>query len=280
MTNNIYSHTEPSAIIYSKPSQNIIMALETGDYLHRLKDNQFDLFHQKFHNSTQKIIEKFNGNILSLKDNSYIVSFNSTNDTIFCAIKIYGNLNYITPNFDPTYRQLKIGVSLIPTLLEGNVFKEAVAHTIKLCEYVKGDIIITSGVKHLYENNNKNDFLHNEHIRLLKPKEERFLSKLILFIEKNWNDPTLDVSAFSKSIGYSKSQLNRNLKGLTGKSPNQFIRAFRLHKALELLYNQKGNISEIAHRTGFNNSTYFTKCFYDNYGLLPSNYLQKHVYCN
>ena len=280
MIYNSFSYKELNAIGNSDPSHNIVMVLETSDHLHRLKDNQFDLFHQKFHNSTQKIIEKFNGTILLLKNNSYIVSFSTSNDAIFCAIKIYGNLNYITPNFDPTYRQLKIGLSVIPFLSEGSLFKEAVAHATNLCEYVKGDIIIASELKRLYENHNKNDFLHNEHIKLLKPKEEQFLSKLIRFIEKNWNNPSLDVSLFSESIGYSKSQLNRNLKSLTGKTPNQFIKTFRLSKALYLLYNKKGNITEIADRTGFNNSTYFTKCFYDNYGLLPSNYLQKHVHYN
>jgi AraC-like DNA-binding protein len=76
----------------------------------------------------------------------------------------------------------------------------------------------------------------------------------------------------SKSLGNSTSQIYRKLKKLTGKAPSVFMREYRLHKALELIHQQKGNISEIAFETGFNSAGYFAKCFHDKYGILPSKY--------
>jgi AraC-like DNA-binding protein len=65
---------------------------------------------------------------------------------------------------------------------------------------------------------------------------------------------------------------------LTGKSPNTFIRDYRLNKALKLLHDQKGNISEIAFETGFNSLAYFSKCFKNKFDILPSKYIQQHIY--
>ncbi|MCK0123906.1 helix-turn-helix transcriptional regulator [Gelidibacter sp. F2691] len=59
---------------------------------------------------------------------------------------------------------------------------------------------------------------------------------------------------------------------LVGKSPNIFLRDYRLNKALELLENRRENISEIAYQTGFSSPAYFSKCFHKKYGILPSNF--------
>jgi len=64
---------------------------------------------------------------------------------------------------------------------------------------------------------------------------------------------------------------------LTDKSPNNFIKDFRLHKALKQLHEQEGNISEIAYECGFNSPAYFSKCFMDKFGILPSKYIQQHI---
>ena len=59
---------------------------------------------------------------------------------------------------------------------------------------------------------------------------------------------------------------------LVGKSPNIFLREYRLSKALELLEKQQNNISEIAYLTGFSSPAYFSKCFQKKYKILPSNF--------
>ena len=62
---------------------------------------------------------------------------------------------------------------------------------------------------------------------------------------------------------------------IIGKSPNGFIKEYRLYKALQLLNRRTSNISEIAYQTGFSSPTYFSKCFHETYGILPSLYIKQ-----
>jgi AraC-like DNA-binding protein len=64
--------------------------------------------------------------------------------------------------------------------------------------------------------------------------------------------------------------LQRKLKAITNKAPNQLISSVRLHRAKELLLEQNDNIAEIAFKTGFSNPSYFSKCFKKEFGISPS----------
>jgi len=264
--------------IINDPAFRVIMVLETSNYLNRLEANQFSVFTQKFHNSIAKTLKRFNGRVVKKDNNSYLVSFKSVTDAILCTLKIQFNFKYITPKFESFERRLKIGLgSGIPVTDKVNIFEEATLMATRMCEVVKEQVVVSTEVKALYESENRNATIDKELIRTLKPAEEKFLTRLMDFIEIHWNKPKFNVGNFSKELGYSKSQLYRKLIKLTGKSPNNFIREFRLHRALNLLHKQKGNISEIAYETGFNSPAYFSKCFMDKYGILPSKYVQQHI---
>jgi AraC-like DNA-binding protein len=254
------------------------MLIETSDYLHRLESNQFSLFTQKFHNSVTKSFKQFEGSIVKQDNNSYLVSFVSVSDAIFCALKIQYNFKYITTKTDASMRKLNIGMSSgVPVTNKDSFFEETITLAKRLCEIVDNQIAITSEIKSLYESENRNEFINKEHIRSITKNEESFLTDLMDFVETFWNKPDFNVNDFSKTLGYSKSQLNRKLKNLTGKSPNNFMVDYKLQKALKALHDQKGNISEIAFETGFNSAAYFSTCFKNRFGILPSHYLQQHV---
>lgn len=133
-----------------------------------------------------------------------------------------------------------------------------------------GEIVISVAVKQLYESENRSQDLDRTHIRVLTPEQEKFIHSFMEFTEKEWQNSELKVDDFTKNIGVSKSKLYRELIRLTGKSPNLFLFDFRLRKSLQLLKNQKGNISEIAYNSGFNSPSYYAKCFRKKYGVMPS----------
>ncbi len=264
--------------IINDPAFRVIMLIETSSYLNRIEGNQFSVFTQKFHNSISKTLKHFEGRIVKQDNNSYLVSFKSVTNAVLCALKVQSNYKYITPKFDLQNRKLKIALSSgIPVTDKDNIFEDVIELVTYMCEVVKDQIVISSEVKTLYESENRNSFINKEHIKTLKPSEEEFLTQSMKFVEKVWSNPTFNVNEFSQNLGYSKSQIYRKLMSLTGMSANNFIKEFRLHRALHLLHNQKGNISEIAFETGFNSPAYFSKCFYKKYKILPSKYIQQHI---
>jgi AraC-like DNA-binding protein len=264
--------------IINDPAFRVLMVIETSNYLDRLEANQFTIFTQKFHNSVSKQLQKFNGSVVKKNNNNYLVSFKSVTDAVLCAQKIQFKFKYVTPKFDPSSRKLNIGIgSGIPVTDKENIFEDTITLATRMCDIIKEPFVITSEVNALYESENRNATIDKESVRVLQVRDEKFLTQLMDFIEDKWHKSDFDVSFFSKALGYSKSQLNRKLKNLTGHSPNNFLKEFRLHKALQLLYKQKGNISEIAFETGFNSAAYFSKCFFDKYHILPSKYIQQHT---
>ena len=108
----------------------------------------------------------------------------------------------------------------------------------------------------------------------LTDSDEQFLNQFMDYTEKVWNETSLKADDFYKHLGLSKSQLYRKMITLIGKSPNTFLKEYRLNEALKLLNRKKGNISEIAFTTGFNSPSYFSKCFQKKYNISPSDYLQ------
>lgn len=249
-----------------------IMVIETSNYLNRLEANQFNIFTQKLHNSLLKSFNHFKGHIMVNNDNMYVVKFESVTNAVLCALKIQENFKYITPKFDTSIRQLKIGIA------SGikNDLKKVISLATRICEVVKDQITITSEVKILYKNVNKNAFINKEHIRTLKPANELFINHIMDFSESIWREHDFNVNDYGKGLDYSKFQVYRKMKLLTGKSPSKFLRDFRLNKALNLFHERKGNITKIAEESGFNSLTYFSKCFKSKFGILPSKYLQQH----
>jgi AraC-like DNA-binding protein len=264
--------------IINDPAFRVLMVIETSNYLDRLEANQFSIFTQKFHNSVTKRLQKFNGSVVKKNNNNYLVSFKTVTDAVLCAQKIQYQFKYVTPKFDPSSRKLNIAISSgIPVTDKESIFEDTITLATRMCDIIKEPFVITSEVNALYESENRNATIDKKSVRILKVSDEKFLTQLMDFIEDKWHNSDFDVSYFSKAMGYSKSQLNRKLKTLTRLSPNNFLKEFRLHKALQLLYKQKGNISEIAFETGFNSAAYFSKCFLNKYGILPSKYIKQHT---
>jgi len=255
----------------------IIMSIETSNYLHRLEASQYTLFTQKFHHGVSNRLQEFKGRVVRQDNHKYLISFLSVSNAILCALKIRSGFKYLTPKFDPEIRKLNIGIhGGVPVEEEKALFGEVIATARNMCEYMKAPLVISSEIKALYEAENRNARIDRQVFRILNPAEERFLNRLVAYCEKKYNDEALNVPMFSKALGYSKSKLYRQLKNLTGMSPNQFLRDFRLRKGMELLHRNFGSIAEIAYETGFNNPAYFSKCFSESFGILPSKYLQQH----
>ncbi|MBT8307923.1 MAG: helix-turn-helix domain-containing protein, partial [Maribacter sp.] len=102
-----------------------------------------------------------------------------------------------------------------------------------------------------------------------KPSGGTLVDKLILEIEANLNNDQFGVDGLAQAIGMSRSSLHRKLQKLLGVSTSQFIREYRLKRAMEILRNESTTASETAYRVGFSSPTYFNTCFHKFYGITP-----------
>lgn len=133
-------------------------------------------------------------------------------------------------------------------------------------------------VNNIIENRKK---LHNKYagVKMPDPKEveivsvdEKFMTKVAEVIEENIAEPEFSVEKLASETGLSSVHLYRKLKALSGMTPNEFIRSFRMKRATQLLQQKKLMISEVAYAIGFNDPKYFRKCFKKAFGVSPSEY--------
>ena len=103
----------------------------------------------------------------------------------------------------------------------------------------------------------------------LEDRDKQFLKQLHSIIQKNLSDSEFGVEDIGKQIGLSRVQLYRKVKAMTGSSVVDLLRKARLAKAKRLLESRSMSVSEVAYDVGFSAPSYFTKCFKDEYGMLP-----------
>lgn len=99
--------------------------------------------------------------------------------------------------------------------------------------------------------------------------EHEFLGQVIAVIEENLHDEYFGVTELAEKMNMSRSNLLLKVKKAGNISVNQLIKEVRLKKGMELLRTTSFNVSEVAHKTGFNSASYFIKCFREYYGYPP-----------
>ncbi len=106
-------------------------------------------------------------------------------------------------------------------------------------------------------------------------RDQAFMERVLGVMEKNIGNETFSVEELGLEVGMSQSQFNRKLKAVINQSPKQFIRSVRMHRAMDLVGSNAGNVSEIAYMTGYADPGYFTRTFKAFFGHPPSAYYKK-----
>ena len=119
---------------------------------------------------------------------------------------------------------------------------------------------------------------------LMQPKDMKLgtndrnlLEKAVKITEENLDNNEFSVEDFAKEMFVSKTQLNRKMKALTGLSPNEFLRTYRLKYAAKLLLNDDYLIAEVATMVGFNDPRYFSRSFKAIFKMTPREYKRHHL---
>lgn len=99
--------------------------------------------------------------------------------------------------------------------------------------------------------------------------KSEFLQHAESILQDHISDESFGVSELANAVNMSRSNLLRKIKKETGLSASQFMRKIRLNKAKEILDDTEMTVSEISYEVGFSNSSYFIKCFREEFGFPP-----------
>ena len=96
-----------------------------------------------------------------------------------------------------------------------------------------------------------------------------FISRFREVVESRLDNSDLSVDDLAADMNLSRVQLYRKVKAVTGSSPVELLRTARLNRAYQLLLTTDKSVSEVAYAVGFTAPSYFTKCFKEEYGMVP-----------
>lgn len=108
----------------------------------------------------------------------------------------------------------------------------------------------------------------------LRASDRRFLEKIYDYLDRELSNPDLNVNALGQELGFSRTSFYRKIKGLTGVTPNDFLRIYRLNRSTELIRNREHSLTEVADMTGFGTYSHFSASFKKHFGVSPRDYLR------
>jgi len=246
---------------------------------------------ERFKLTIDNCVKAHNGNTVQYNEETFTVTFNRPSKAIDCSIDLIESVRDLNA-------QLNIGID-IRECYENHCISKGTETSAKsiLKQSQPNQIVLTQTVKNLLIGVSLNFKLHKtifdvssrESILLFSvtkgqkhdvrlngadpnkiSQNDSFLENVIQTIDINLSNEYFSVEMLCREIGVSERQLQRKLKEITQKSPNQLISTIRLNLAKELILSTQDTISEIAFKTGFSNPSYFSKCFKKEFGVSPS----------
>jgi AraC-like DNA-binding protein len=214
---------------------------------------------------------EFRGSEVYGREEGFVISFTSHKQSLDCALAIQKRLANAAQLI-----QLNIALHAgVPVNKDDTIFGSTVRFTQFLCSLSKqGQVIMSYSVRSEFKNNDWNLAVGADNTYALSASDESFLETLLDSLAKNWQDADFDVNEFCEEMSLSKSQLYRKCVSITGMSPNNLLREYRLQRAMEMLRKDERNIAQTTFDTGFSSPSYFTKCFQKRFGMQPLAYVK------
>ncbi len=239
-----------------------------------------------------KVVEQYRGRLIPNDHHTLIATFEGPGKAVRCSMDLMDVMQSV-------HAQLSIGIHIMEVATDETYFVSGETQNFVKSIFDKarsGQILITQTVKHLLsgaglkftqqksifktisgdtlslftvtdpDHLNSGDYFSRHQL----PHKDSFFEVVLQCIYTHLSNETFSVETLCKNIGTSERQLQRKLKTITNKSPNQLISSVRLHRAKELLLTHKYNIAEVAFQIGFSSPSYFAKRFKKEFGISPS----------
>lgn len=106
--------------------------------------------------------------------------------------------------------------------------------------------------------------------------DEIFRKRVVYVIRQHLSEPDFTIGRMAEMMNMRRTNFFKKMRETTGISPNKFLHNERLRIAAEMIVEGRYNISEICYKVGFQDNSYFYKCFKAKYGMAPSQYAKSH----
>lgn len=104
-------------------------------------------------------------------------------------------------------------------------------------------------------------------------RDKEFTDRLDIILKANISRSDFSVEEFAQLMKLGRTVFYKKIRGITGYSPNEYLRIMRMKKAAELLLSEEHlTVAEVAYKVGINDPFYFSKCFKGQFGISPSVY--------
>ena len=97
------------------------------------------------------------------------------------------------------------------------------------------------------------------------------IREMKLYAQENFRNP-IKLSDRAKRYGFNEKYIGRLFKSTTDVSFTHYVNLLRLNHAKNLLLSTEKSIIEVALDSGFENVTYFNRCFKQELGLTPTEF--------
>ena len=109
----------------------------------------------------------------------------------------------------------------------------------------------------------------------IEERDKQFVADLNTAIADHITDTDFDIDFLAKQMGMSRSAFFKKVKAVTGLSPADVVKDYKLNRAVDLLKHSSDNITDIAYKCGFTDVSYFGKCFRKKFGISPREYVNQ-----
>lgn len=134
------------------------------------------------------------------------------------------------------------------------------------------EIVISSLMQQLVVNLSR---IYQRH-QLNAPQTTFALSRALVFLEQHFTSSDIDIDQIANAAFVSPRQLQRLFRQYFECSPIQYLRSLQLNYAAKLIADEKvTSVQEIAERSGFSDSNYFSKCYKQHFAQTPRDDIKK-----
>ena len=107
----------------------------------------------------------------------------------------------------------------------------------------------------------------------ISTRDKKLLETVYRLFEENLANTDINAADFAEECGISRTKFFYKIKALTGMTPSEYFRTYKLNRSVELIRADKYKIASIAEMCGFSSASHFAMSFKKHFGVLPSEYL-------